>query len=166
VLICDWGRAGTVKAPAGPRPLAFFCSVLGYSRHRQLTFVCLERLPALAVGLASDLEQLGGVPRKVLFDHPEDGTLRDVVGVTVLNLELVQAGRPLLLPAAKRRRVCVSNATEDESAGPVENQLSHPAWTGLWARTDPASGAKPPSLPQLSRKAALKSRAWCRCRTV
>lgn len=57
-LICDWGSAGTVETPAGPRPLSFFGSVLGYSRHRQLTFSCSERFPALATGLASNLEQL------------------------------------------------------------------------------------------------------------
>jgi transposase len=57
-LICDWGQAGTVETPAGPRRLSFFGSVLGYSRHRQLTFCCSERFPALAMGLASNFEQL------------------------------------------------------------------------------------------------------------
>jgi transposase len=68
-LLCDWGSAGTVKTPAGPRPLSFFSSVLGFSRHRQLTFSCSERFPALAMGLASNLEQLGGVPQKILFEY-------------------------------------------------------------------------------------------------
>jgi transposase len=54
-LICDWGQAGTVETPGGPRRLSFFSSVLGYSRHRQLTFSCSERFPALAIGLASYL---------------------------------------------------------------------------------------------------------------
>jgi transposase len=89
-LLCDWGSAGTVETPAGPRPLSFFGSVLGYSRHRQLTFSCSERFPALAVGLASNLEQLGGVPQKILFDNPKTVTLRDVAGAAVLNPELVR----------------------------------------------------------------------------
>jgi transposase len=89
-LICDWGSAGTVETPAGPRPLSFFGSVLGYSRHRQLTFSCSERFPALAIGLASNLEQLGGVPQKILFDNPKTVTLGDVAGAAVLNPELVR----------------------------------------------------------------------------
>jgi transposase len=89
-LLCDWGSAGTVDTPAGPRPLSFFGSVLGYSRHRQLTFSCSERFPALAMGLASNLEQLGGVPARVLFDNPKTVTLRDVAGAAVLNPQLVR----------------------------------------------------------------------------
>jgi transposase len=89
-LVCDWGQAGTVETPAGPRRLSFFGSVLGYSRHRQLTFCCSERFAALAMGLASNLEQLGGVPQKVLFDNPKTVTLRDVAGAAVLNPELVR----------------------------------------------------------------------------
>jgi len=89
-LICDWGSAGVVETPAGPRRLSFFGSVLGYSRHRQLTFCCSERFPALAMGLASNLEQLGGVPAKILFDNPKTVTLSDVAGAAVLNPELVR----------------------------------------------------------------------------
>jgi transposase len=89
-LLCDWGSAGTVETPAGPRRLSFFGSVLGYSRHRQLTFSCSERFPALAMGLAWNLEQLGGVPHKLLFDNPKTVTLRDVAGAAVLNPELVR----------------------------------------------------------------------------
>jgi transposase len=89
-LLCDWGQAGTVETPAGPRPLSFFSSVLGYSRHRQLTFSCSERFQALAIGLASNLEQLGGVPAKALFDNPKTVTLHDVAGAAVLNPQLVR----------------------------------------------------------------------------
>jgi transposase len=89
-LICDWGSAGMVETPAGPRRLSFFGSVLGYSRHRQLTFCCSERFPALAMGLAANLEQLGGVPAKILFDNPKTVTLSDVAGAAVLNPELVR----------------------------------------------------------------------------
>jgi transposase len=89
-LLCDWGAAGTVETPAGPRPLSFFGSVLGFSRHRQLTFSCSERFGALAIGLASNLELLGGVPAKVLFDNPKTVTLRDVAGAAVLNPDLVR----------------------------------------------------------------------------
>lgn len=34
---------------------------------------CLEHFPALAIGLASNLEQLGGMPQWILLDNPEDG---------------------------------------------------------------------------------------------
>lgn len=89
-LLCDWGSAGKVATPAGPRPLSFFCSVLGYSRHRQLTFSCTERFAALAIGLASNLELIGGVPANVLFDNPRTITVGDVAGAHVLNPDLVR----------------------------------------------------------------------------
>jgi transposase len=89
-LLCDWGSAGKVATAAGPRPLSFFASVLGYSRHRQLTFTCSERFGALAIGLASNLEQIGGVPAKVLFDNPRTVTVGDVAGAHVLNPDLVR----------------------------------------------------------------------------
>jgi hypothetical protein len=69
-LLCDWGSVGTVATPAGPRPLSFFSSVLGYSRHRQLTFSCSERFSALAIGLASNLEQLGASRRRSCSTTP------------------------------------------------------------------------------------------------
>ncbi|MGH2803190.1 MAG: IS21 family transposase [Thermoleophilaceae bacterium] len=89
-LLCDWGSAGKVATPAGLRPLSFFASVLGYSRHRQLTFTCSERFGALAIGLASNLEQIGGVPLRVLFDNPRTVTVGDVAGAHVLNPDLVR----------------------------------------------------------------------------
>jgi len=79
-----------VETPPSQRRLSFFGSVLGYSRHRQLTFSCSERFPALAIGLASNLEQLGGVPARILFDNPKTVTLSDVAGAAVLNPELVR----------------------------------------------------------------------------
>jgi hypothetical protein len=69
-----------------------------------------ERFPALAMGLASNLEQLGEVPRKLLFDNPKTVTLRDVAGAAVLNPGAGAAGRPLPLlapddgPSTTRRR--------------------------------------------------------------
>jgi transposase len=82
------GRHG--RDAGGPRPLSFFGSVLAYSRHRQLTFSCSERFAPLAIGLAANLEQLGGVPAQILFDNPKTVTLRDVAGAAVLNPELVR----------------------------------------------------------------------------
>lgn len=89
-LLCDWGSAGKVPTPAGSRPLSFFVSVLGYSRHRQLTFSCSERFAALAIGLAANLELIGGVPRNILFDNPRTITTGDVAGAHVLNPDLVR----------------------------------------------------------------------------
>ncbi|MGH2988294.1 MAG: IS21 family transposase [Solirubrobacterales bacterium] len=113
-LICDWGSAGKVATPAGPRPLSFFCSVLGYSRHRQLTFTCSERFAALAIGLASNLEQVGGVPHKVLFDNPRTVTVGDVCGAHVLNPDLVR------LAAHYRFSPRTTEYYDPESKGKVE----------------------------------------------
>jgi transposase len=113
-LICDWGSAGKVATAAGPRPLSFFCSVLGYSRHRQLTFSCSERFPALALGLASNLEQIGGVPQWVLFDNPRTVTVGDVAGAHVLNPDLVR------LAAHYRLSPRTTEYFDPESKGKVE----------------------------------------------
>jgi transposase len=113
-LLCDWGSAGTVPTAAGPRPLSFFSSVLGYSRHRQLTFCCSERFPALAMGLASNLEQIGGVPAQALFDNPKTITSSHVAGVAVLNPELVR------LAAHYRFRPHTAIPGDPQSKGKVE----------------------------------------------
>lgn len=113
-LLCDWGSAGTVATPAGERPLSFFTSVLGYSRHRQLTFTCSERFPALAMGLASNLEQIGGVPAQVMFDNPKTVTTTEVAGVAVLNPDLVR------LAAHYRFRPHPAMPGDPESKGKVE----------------------------------------------
>ena len=113
-LLCDWGSAGRVATAAGPRPLSFFCSVLGYSRHRQLTFSCSERFPALAIGLASNLEQIGGVPHRVLFDNPRTVCVGDVAGAHVLNPDLVR------LAAHYRFSPRTTEYFDPESKGKVE----------------------------------------------
>lgn len=113
-LLCDWGAAGRVPTPAGPRPLSFFTSVLGYSRHRQLTFSCSERFGALAIGLASNLEQIGGVPGQVLFDNPKTVTAADVAGAAVLNPDMVR------LASHYRFRPQTAIPGDPESKGKVE----------------------------------------------
>lgn len=113
-LICDWGAAGRVPTPAGSRPLSFFTSVLGYSRHRQLTFSCSERFGALAIGLASNLEQIGGVPAHVLFDNPKTVTACEIAGAAVLNPEMVR------LASHYRFRPQTSIPGDPESKGKVE----------------------------------------------
>ncbi|MGI8593682.1 MAG: IS21 family transposase [Solirubrobacteraceae bacterium] len=113
-LLCDWGSAGKVATAAGPRPLSFFCSVLGYSRQRQITFSACERFPALAIGLASNLEQIGGVPHKVLFDNPRTVCVGDVAGAHVLNPDLVR------LAAHYRFSPRTTEYYDPESKGKVE----------------------------------------------
>ena len=113
-LICDWGSAGMVETPAGPRGLSYFTSVLGYSRHRQLTFSCSERFPALAVGLCANLEQIGGVPAQVLFDNPKTVTTEQLAGLSVLNPELVR------LAAHYRFRPHTAVPGDPQSKGKVE----------------------------------------------
>ncbi|MCA1701383.1 MAG: IS21 family transposase, partial [Actinobacteria bacterium] len=113
-LICDWGQAGTLETPAGPRRLSFFTSVLGYSRHRQLSFSCSERFAALATGLAQNLEQIGGVPAQVLFDNPKTITAQEVAGAAVLNPDFVR------LAAHYRFRPQTAIPRDPESKGKVE----------------------------------------------
>jgi len=103
-----------VPTPAGPRPLSFFTSVLGFSRHRQLTFSCSERFSALAIGLASNLEQIGGVPGQVLFDNPKTVTLSEVAGAAVLNPDMVR------LASHYRFRPHTAIPGDPESKGKVE----------------------------------------------
>jgi transposase len=128
-LLCDWGSAGEVATAAGPRPLSFFCSVLGYSRQRQITFGACERFPALAIGLASNLEQIGGVPQKVLFDNPRTVCVGEVAGAHVLNPDLVR------LAAHYRFSPRTTEYYDPESKGKVEA-------TVRFAKTDliPAEG--------------------------
>jgi transposase len=80
-MLCDWGAAGTIPTPAGPRKLSFFSSVLGWSRYRTVSFSCSERFGALAVGLAHSFEQAGGIPARVLFDNPKTVATGHLAGV-------------------------------------------------------------------------------------
>jgi transposase len=113
-MLCDWGAAGTVPTPAGPRKLSFFSSVLGWSRYRMVSFSCSERFGALAVGLAHSFEQAGGVPGKVLFDNPKTVATGHLAGVAVLNPDLVR------LAAHYRFSPRTTERQDPESKGKVE----------------------------------------------
>jgi transposase len=144
-LLCDWGSAGSVETAAGPRPLSFFASVLGFSRHRQLTFTCSQRFGALAMGLAANLEQIGGVPAQVMFDNPKTVTVREVAGAAVLNPDLVR------LAAHYRFRPHPAVPGDPQSKGKVEALVrftkSDLVPSGGFRSLDEANGA---------------ARAWCR----
>ena len=113
-MLCDWGAAGTVETPAGPRKLSFFSSVLGWSRFRTVSFSCSERFGALAVGLAHSFEQVGGVPGRVLFDNPKTVATGHLAGVAVLNPDLVR------LAAHYRFSPRTTERQDPESKGKVE----------------------------------------------
>jgi transposase len=113
-MLCDWGAAGTVPTPAGPRKLSFFSSVLGWSRYRTVSFSCSERFGALAVGLAHSFETAGGVPARVLFDNPKTVASGHLAGVAVLNPDLVR------LAAHYRFCPCTTERQDPESKGKVE----------------------------------------------
>ena len=113
-MLCDWGAAGTVQTPAGPRKLSFFSSVLGWSRFRTVSFSCSERFGALAVGLAHGFEQVGGVPGRVLFDNPKTVATGHLAGVAVLNPDLVR------LAAHYRFSPRTTERQDPESKGKVE----------------------------------------------
>lgn len=113
-MLCDWGAAGTVPTPAGPRKLSFFSGVLGWSRYRTVSFSCNERFGALAVGLAHSFEQVGGVPGRVLFDNPKTVASGHLAGAAVLNPDLVRlAAHYRFSPRTTERR-------DPESKGKVE----------------------------------------------
>jgi transposase len=113
-MLCDWGAAGTVATPAGPRKLSFFSSVLGWSRFRTVSFSCSERFGALAVGLAHSFEQVGGVPGRVLFDNPKTVATSHLAGVAVLNPDLVR------LAAHYRFSPRTTERQDPESKGKIE----------------------------------------------
>ena len=113
-MLCDWGAAGTVPTPAGPRKLSFFSAVLGWSRFRTVSFSCSERFGALAVGLAHSFEQVGGVPGRVLFDNPKTVATGHLAGVAVLNPDLVR------LAAHYRFSPRTTERQDPESKGKVE----------------------------------------------
>jgi transposase len=113
-LLCDWGAAGTVPTPAGPRKLSFFSAVLGFSRYRTVSFSCSERFGALAVGLAASFEAVGGVPARVLFDNPKTVASGHLAGAAVLNPELVR------LASHYRFSPRTTERSDPESKGKVE----------------------------------------------
>jgi hypothetical protein len=113
-MLCDWGAAGTVPTPAGPRKLSFFSSVLGWSRYRTVSFCCSERFGALAVGLAHSFEAVGGVPGRVLFDNPKTVATGHLAGAAVLNPDLVR------LAAHYRFSPRTTERQDPESKGKVE----------------------------------------------
>jgi transposase len=88
-MLCDWGAAGTVPTPAGPRKLSFFSSVLGWSRYRTVSFSCSERFGALAVGWRTASSR-PAASRVVLFDNPKTVATGHLAGVAVLNPDLVR----------------------------------------------------------------------------
>ena len=113
-MLCDWGAAGTVPTPAGPRRLSFFSRVMGWSRYRTVSFSCNERFGALAVGLAHSFEQVGGVPGRVLFDNPKTVATSHLAGAAVLNPDLVR------LAAHYRFSPRTTERQDPESKGKVE----------------------------------------------
>ena len=113
-MLCDWGAAGTVPTPAGPRKLSFFSSVLGWSRYRTVSFSCSERFGAVAVGLAHSFEAAGGVPARVLFDNPKTVATGHLAGAAVLNPDLVR------LAAHYRFSPRTTERQDPESKGKVE----------------------------------------------
>ncbi len=113
-MLCDWGAAGTVPTPAGPRKLSFFSSVLSWSRYRTVSFSCSERFGAVAVGLAHSFEAAGGVPARVLFDNPKTVATGHLAGAAVLNPDLVR------LAAHYRFSPRTTERQDPESKGKVE----------------------------------------------
>ena len=97
-LIVDWGEVGGVATAAGQRNHCFGAMV-GWSRWRNVRFFTCRRFQVLAPGLAACFEKLGGVPARVMFDHPKTVTVDFVAGLSVLDAEMVRLGHSLPLHA-------------------------------------------------------------------
>lgn len=113
-LIVDFGEVGRVATAAGPRRLYCFCAVLGWSRWRYVRFFTCQRFQILAQGLAGCFEAIGGVPAHVLFDNPKTVTSYFVMGLSVINPDLVR------LAAHYRFTPTTAAAADPESKGKVE----------------------------------------------
>lgn len=65
----DWASCGTILHEGRPRRLSLLVVVLGYSRTIWARFVVSERRPVLMDLLEQAFQDLGGVPRELLFDN-------------------------------------------------------------------------------------------------
>ena len=143
-LVMDWAEA----APG----LQLFCAVLAFSRWRFTRFAADQRQSTTLAMIAETLEELGGVPAKVLTDRM--GCLKGgvVAGVMVPTVEYVRFARHY----GFEPDWC--HANDPQSKGIVENLCGY-AQTDLAVPllTEAALAGREPSLAQ----ANAAARTWC-----
>jgi len=65
----DWGHFGKIRIGAATRSLSCFVLVLSWSRGMFARFTLDQTLETFLLGHALAFEQLGGVPRRILYDN-------------------------------------------------------------------------------------------------
>ena len=67
----DWGHFGKIAIGRAKRLLMAFVLVLSYSRYVFLRFFTSQKLDVFLRGHVQAFEQIGGVPRSLLYDNPK-----------------------------------------------------------------------------------------------
>ena len=67
----DWGHFGHITIGKAKRELMAFVFVLSFSRHVYLRFFVNQKLSSFLQGHVMAFEEVGGVPRVVLYDNPK-----------------------------------------------------------------------------------------------
>ena len=74
----DWGHFGKIQIGAATRSLSCFVLVLSWSRGMFARFTLDQTLETFLLGHALAFEQLGGVPRRILYDNLKSVVLERV----------------------------------------------------------------------------------------
>ncbi len=74
----DWGHFGKIQIGAATRSLSCFVMVLSWSRGMFARFTLDQTLETFLYGHALAFEQLGGVPRRILYDNLKSVVLERV----------------------------------------------------------------------------------------
>jgi transposase len=85
----DWGHFGHVEIDGARRPLVAFVLVLSWSRWMFLRFGVDQRMGAFLAHHAAAFEELGGVPRVVLYDNLKSAVTERIGNAVVFNPTLL-----------------------------------------------------------------------------
>lgn len=141
----DWGHFGHIEIDGTRRPLVAFVMVLAWSRWMFLRFGVDQRMGSFLGHHAAAFEELGGVPRVVLYDNLKSPVIQRIGKAIVFNETLLGVAghhRYEVRPSAPRR---------GNEKGRVERGIRDVRESFMPAR-------KWTDLANLNRQAA----AWCR----
>lgn len=85
----DWGHFGHVEIEGAKRPLVAFAMVLKWSRWMYLRFGVDQRTGAFLAHHQAAFEELGGVPRVVLYDNLKSAVIQRIGNDVVFNETLL-----------------------------------------------------------------------------
>lgn len=85
----DWGHFGHVEIEGTRRPLVAFVLVLKWSRWMYLRFGVDQRTGAFLAHHQAAFEELGGVPRVVLYDNLKSAVIQRIGSAVVFNETLL-----------------------------------------------------------------------------